>query len=101
MVLRTLFSPGFHNNDAGGAEEQRDIYIPAWFGLAVIAALVLTALACPICTAIVAASKGRWSTGWFAIGLVFGPFGLLAAIGVTSLAPVPVELVDYKDGIVP
>jgi hypothetical protein len=77
--------PNFHASSRafqfGEAEEQRDIYIPAWFGLAVIAVLVLTALACPICTAIVATCKGRWSTGWFAIGPVFGRFGLLAAIG--------------------
>ena len=69
-------------------------FLPAWFGLVVVSLLALTALACPICTAIVAGSKGRWPTGWFVLGLVFGPFGLLAAIGVTSLDPVLVEFVE-------
>lgn len=49
-----------------------------------ILALVLVFLACPICTAIVAANKQRDVALWFVLGLIFGPFGLLAAIGVPT-----------------
>lgn len=42
-------------------------------------------LACPVCTLIVAQSKGRDNFSWLLIALLFGPFGLLAAIGVSPL----------------
>lgn len=38
-------------------------------------------LASPVCSAIVARTKGRSPTNWFVLGLVFGPFGLIAAAG--------------------
>lgn len=41
-------------------------------------------LACPILSAVVAGSKGRDKSGWFMVGLVFGPFGLLAACGMSD-----------------
>ena len=37
-----------------------------------------------IVTAIVASGKGRSGCGWFLIGVLFGPFGLIAAFAVGS-----------------
>lgn len=42
---------------------------------------ILFMFACPICSAIVASAKGRDAVSWFFLGLLFGPFGLLAVVG--------------------
>jgi hypothetical protein len=43
-------------------------------------------LACPVCSAMLAVAKGRDGVTWFLIGLMFGPFGLVAAAGVPAVA---------------
>ena len=53
--------------------------------------LLVMLLACPICSAIVAGTKHREPSGWFLLGLVFGPFGLLAAIGASKLEDVTIR----------
>ncbi len=57
----------------------------SFIGQAFVWALILFAFACPICSAIVAGEKGRNVFGWGVIGLAFGPFGLLAAVGVPAI----------------
>jgi hypothetical protein len=57
--------------------------------------LMLVLLACPISTAIVAGSKGRNAFGWFFLGLLFGPFGLFAAIGVV---PIDEDAINARAG---
>jgi len=57
----------------------------AFLGEMALVSFFLFFLACPICSAIVADSKGRSGFSWFFLGLVFGPFGLLAAVGVTAI----------------
>lgn len=37
-------------------------------------------------TAIAASAKGRSGFGWFFVGLLFGPFGLIAALVISSPA---------------
>jgi hypothetical protein len=41
-----------------------------------------------IAAAIAATNKGRSAFGWFWLGVIFGPFGLLFAVLVKPLAPV-------------
>jgi len=43
---------------------------------------ILLWLACGVISAMVASSKGRNSGGWFLIGILLGPIGLLGAVGV-------------------
>lgn len=40
---------------------------------------------CGVFAAVVASSKGRSGVAWFFLGFLFGPFALLASVGVTDL----------------
>lgn len=39
---------------------------------------------CGIISAIIASNKGRSGTGWFFIGVLFGPLGIVAALVVSA-----------------
>ncbi len=43
-------------------------------------------LICGIATAVIASSKGRDGFGWFLIGCLLGPIGLLMSIGIAARA---------------
>lgn len=58
------------------------------FGVSLGLILVAYLLGLPLLTAYVAESKGRSVFLWLLIGLLFGPVGLLAAVGI---APIDLE----------
>jgi RNA polymerase subunit RPABC4/transcription elongation factor Spt4 len=49
--------------------------------------LIAIWLICGVLAAIVSSSKGRNGCGWFVLGFLFGPLGLLAAVGMSKPAP--------------
>ncbi len=57
-----------------------------WTAITIVIALYV--LSVPICTALVASSRGRDWANWFCVGILIGPLGLIAAVG---LAPIDRE----------
>lgn len=59
--------------------------------------LVLVWVLFGIATAIAASNKGRSAAGWFALGVLFGPFGLLFVLltaPLTAATPAPVQPIE-------
>lgn len=48
---------------------------------------LLVVICCGIASAMVASSKGRDTVGWFFLGLILGPFGLIFALLVGRVGP--------------
>lgn len=52
----------------------------------------LVAICCGIASAMIASSKGRDAVGWFFLGLILGPFGLIFALIVGRIGPAKGEI---------
>ena len=50
-------------------------------------AIVLIWILCGVISAVVASNKGRSGCGWFALGILLGPLGLILALVMPSNNP--------------